>query len=728
MNARRLTFAIFAASLLVLSPLAFQSKWPLVFYRFDGIFLLIFATMQKIWSLGGWNFTTNPLQGIGALELPQHTTLLDPGLWLAVSLPPRIGPTAAMTYYAALLATITCWLGVRMGLDALVSVAGAWIALLLAFPYVYPSLGFDFLWGDPAYVPLIFLDVAAFLLLLEFGKGPRLADAARFLGLAAICAYQLIQYPNFAPVSGIVLIVFGVASLVMAASMRERMIKLAGAAALAGLALAVFGRLVIGIYGFSKPTYFWYEFFPRPGQLRDLTFFIADHSRWPAWLVYGLSLFGALHAAVRGSGAIRPIARAFLGFLGFNLVLNLLLNQGWKGPRIAYIDIFGYPFYCLFAAYGAGLAANWPLLDGLWQRATAAAAGVMPRLRHGAVPALAVGFLPWLVLIDYRPAPLNRPLVRNLNPYVWPPVATPVSRFLAAEISLRPGSPFRGRIASIAGSDFDPEYVSAPLINQHNYDVMNLFFSGNDHRLYGLWYFGIPTLLECNQFSSPFFHLVNARLLNAAGARDLRSYETQSIANDRIMALLGARYLMSDKLLAGRTPALHHQLVQGRDLYIYSIPAANVAGYSVTQVRRAASAQDAITWLADPSVDLRDAAVLTLPEDLPPLVPASRSSLVVERGGYRVSAESPGTSLLVLPVEYSHCLRPELTSTGGTPPRLLRANLTLAAVLFSGRVEGTLRLRYGPFSSACRIDDWREADALRIGDVREWPKLPFPPQ
>ena len=38
MSGRRLTFAIFAASLLVLSPLAFQSKWPLVFYRFDGIF------------------------------------------------------------------------------------------------------------------------------------------------------------------------------------------------------------------------------------------------------------------------------------------------------------------------------------------------------------------------------------------------------------------------------------------------------------------------------------------------------------------------------------------------------------------------------------------------------------------------------------------------------------------------------------------------------------------
>ena len=51
--------------------------------------------------------------------------------------------------------------------------------------------------------------------------------------------------------------------------MRERLIKLAGAAALGCLTLAVFGRLVFGIYGFAKPTFFWYEFFPRPGNLRD---------------------------------------------------------------------------------------------------------------------------------------------------------------------------------------------------------------------------------------------------------------------------------------------------------------------------------------------------------------------------------------------------------------------------------------------------------------------------
>jgi len=70
-------FSALAISLLILSPIAFHSKFPLVFYRFDGIYLLIASLMQKIWSLSDWYFTTNPLQGIGGMELPQHN-LIDP--------------------------------------------------------------------------------------------------------------------------------------------------------------------------------------------------------------------------------------------------------------------------------------------------------------------------------------------------------------------------------------------------------------------------------------------------------------------------------------------------------------------------------------------------------------------------------------------------------------------------------------------------------------------------
>jgi hypothetical protein len=707
---RQFGFAALAISLLILSPIAFHSKFPLVFFRFDGTYLLITAVMQKAWAASDWFFTSNPLQGIGGLELPQHN-LIDPALWLVAYLPASMGPTAAMTFYAALLAAIICWLATRLRMAPLPTIFAAWLGPLLALPYVYPSLGFEFLWGDPTYIILIATNTAVILLFLEFGRGPLAADAARFVAIAAVCAYQFIQLPNFAPVSLIVLAFFGVVALAMAASMRELWIKLVGAGVLGSLAAAVFGPLIFGLYGFAKPTFFWYEFFPRPGSLRDLTFFIAYYSRWPGWIVYGLSLVGALHAALRGNETMRPMARGFLTFILVNLTLILVFNEGWKGPRIAYIDIFFYPFYCIFAVHAITAAAESLKL------------GSRPSGIHSRAGILALCALPWLVLIDSRPPPLERPLVRNLNPFIWPPSETPVIKFLANAIALQPGSPFRGRVASVAGSDYDPSWVSAPFINQHNYDVLSLFLTGNDHRMYGMWYYNIPTLFETNQFSSPFFHLVNARLLNVPGARDLRSHETQSIVNDRIMALLGVRYLLSDKLLPKRRPVLSYRLIEGRDLYVYPVPDSNLDGYAVAKVQHATSGQDVITLLADPTFDPRSTAVLTTSEKLPPLVPVSGSSLTIERGGYRVEADSPRTSLLVLPIEYSHCLHANLTTSGAIPPRLLRVNLVMAGILFSGAIKGSLMLRYGPSSSGCRIDDWREAEALRIGEARDWPMM-----
>src|SRR4029077_12447295 len=197
---RQFGFAALAISLLILSLVAFHSKVPLVFYRFDGTYLLIAAVMQKTWSVSDWYFTSNPLQGIGGLELPQHN-LIDPGLWLTTHLPTSLGPTAAMTCSAVLLAVSIFCLATRLGMAPLPSIFAAWLGPLLALPYVYPSFGFDFLWGVPTYVLLIASNIAVILLFLDFGRDSLAADAARFVAMAAICAYQFVQFPGFAPVS-----------------------------------------------------------------------------------------------------------------------------------------------------------------------------------------------------------------------------------------------------------------------------------------------------------------------------------------------------------------------------------------------------------------------------------------------------------------------------------------------------------------------------------------------
>jgi hypothetical protein len=703
----RVTWIFFAISLLTLSLVAFHFKVPLLFYRFDGTYLLILARMQKTWASSPLDFVSNPLQGIGGLALPQHA-LLDPALWLAAHLSPSAGPVVAMVWYAASLTLAICWLARRLGVSTLTAMSAAWMGLLVALPYVYPPPGFDALAGVPSFAWLILIQIAAILLFLDVGRGPPVADGARIAAIALVYGYQLHEMPHFVPVTAIVVACFGVVGFVAAGSARERLIKAVAAALLVGLAIAGFGRLIYGLYGFAKPTFFWYELLPVRIGPRDQSFLVTAEAKWPAWVVYGLAIAGALHAAGRGSRLIRAFGCGLLAWILGGLALVWLIGEAWKGPRPAYVDIFAYPFYCVFAAHAGAVTLG--AVGGRLAAGGASAAG-----------SAAVCVLPWLVLLDATPPLLERPLVRNINPFVWPPSETPVSKYLASATAMQPGSPFRGRVASIAGSDYDPRWISAPFINQHSYDGMSLFYSGNDHRMYGLWYFDIPTLLEANQFSSPFFHLVNARLLNAPRTLDVRSYETQSIPNDRIMALLGARFLIRDKPLAGRTPVLDHRLVEGRELFVYEIPAPNLAGYAVTRTLRAADAAEALSMLADPATDLRDVAVLTSVQSLPPLVRASAAELIVERGGYRIEARSTGTSLLVLPIEYSHCLRGEWAPGSDPAFRLMRANLAMAAVLFTGRVQGRLVLRYGTFASGCRLDDWRDAEALRISDARQWP-------
>jgi hypothetical protein len=60
-----------------------------------------------------------------------------------------------------------------------------------------------------------------------------------------------------------------------------------------------------------------------------------------------------------------------------------------------------------------------------------------------------------------------------------------------------------------------------------------------------------------------------------------------------------------------------------------------------------------------------------------------RGKMLFERRTISVQAESRGHSLLLIPVQYSHCLVPsEVVKT-----RLLAADLVQAAVLFQGNIE-----------------------------------------
>jgi hypothetical protein len=287
------------------------------------------------------------------------------------------------------------------------------------------------------------------------------------------------------------------------------------------------------------------------------------------------------------------------------------------------------------------------------------------------------------------------------------------------EIGLHGDGTFRGRVANIAGADFEPQYSWAPVISQHDYDGAVAFNTGNDHRYYGMWYFGIPTLIESNQFTSPFFHVINSRLLDTPEQKHARNLTTITRFRPRVLAMLGVRFVITGRPLPGLTP--RQSLVVQPDypdqwtLFLYELPHANVAGYWSLHPHNVDDTRQAMLWMDD-SQSAGDSAMYE--RISASLVAGTASQIRVFRDRLEVDAQSPGTSLLVLPVEFSHCFDMRFGESG--PARMLRANVDQAAFLFSGRLHAELRYRYSPWHFGCRLRDIADANRLKLSETG-WP-------
>jgi hypothetical protein len=195
----------------------------------------------------------------------------------------------------------------------------------------------------------------------------------------------------------------------------------------------------------------------------------------------------------------------------------------------------------------------------------------------------------------------------------------------------------------------------------------------------------------------------------------------------RLLAAIGVRFVVTDSPVEGLRlrqmidVPVSRELLRGLGydpipdftLYLYELTGVNVGQYSPTEPRRASTAREIIAALADGTLDLTRSVVTaqSLPSDL---VPATLQAFDVGVGEFAVRAASAGRSVLVLPMEYSACLRiePNGPATRGMP-RLFRANLISTGVLFDRSVDATIKYRTGPFLGArCRLHDAAEMTTI----------------
>ncbi len=718
-----LVWALSIAILFVFSLFWLPQHADQLFNRLDGAYMRMTVAHQWQYTPRNLGFALNLMSGAGSLIYPSNMPLVSVyvvQLWLTDAIDP------VMTYAivgAFMLAATYLW--ARMAdLDAWMGIVAGWLTAILALPYLpehmlVPNFQLVPHWGNLLFFSTIFL-----YCLSRVTTAVSLPNAICLFFVTLTPAYIVLSDPLNSP---IVVPVTALFALYLALRSTEKAVLAVRIAALAlAVLVVVAGGVLTFLYGntmHAAAAYFHAEYVRTAGTSLDISVLFQTHYPVGMFLV-PLSVAGAILAVWDRGKERRAFALMFLFTTALLLAVSFLLTyviETWRGPQGYYFETALWPLYVIYSVL-------------LLQRAFRALHSWIVRRRL--VPATRSGTndFEWFRLPTAWSTPVMMALYATLVPpvvlaiffagssttrppnYPYPPDETPIIRHLVENAAVELGKPFRGYTATFTGSEIDHDGVDWR--DLHAFDRAELVKTiGNDHRFVGLWYHRIPTINEYSQHISAPLYLVASRLLTRPKDEEVRNILLLTAPDFDLLQMLGTRYVISDRVL--RAPAEQRETLAVGDtvtLRLYELPHPNLATYSPTNVRRVDNAADAMAVMAGP-FDFRTDVLLTVPQS-EPLVEASTQAFEVTLDGVRVSAESAGPSLLLLPIQYSHCLEPVFDGNRPEGFAILRANIVSTAIRFDGRLDVKLVSRNGPFlNSLCRLRDIEDLRRLRLADV-----------
>jgi hypothetical protein len=372
-----------------------------------------------------------------------------------------------------------------------------------------------------------------------------------------------------------------------------------------------------------------------------------------------------------------------------------------------------------FAAVGLGVFAAWHILDsritgGRMSDALIVAAGALFLIavgwgRTAAVLVLALSLVVFQQHIDNSYGPhggnvdsdgVARMQLRGDD----------LVRQLADQMSVLPGGLFRGYVQDAYQHAPGPPNLGDELV-WHWY--WNWDHYGNGQTAFSWSLFNIPTIGEYDPFVKPLYYLLFTHLLNNSSDRQLDNYLVATRIDDRIMGLMGVRYVVTDRF---DTQGLRQVMRRG-PFRVLQVSYPNLGSYSPTQVMYVSSAADVLSALERDGFNPRVQVVVTDGSQLPSLVPAASSELHFDRGGFRVTASSPGWSMLVLPIQFTHCFSFD-AATVPADAQLIRANLAQTGLMFHGDLAAAVSYKRWPLASpACQAQDYADTRALKVGEL-----------
>jgi hypothetical protein len=502
---------------------------------------------------------------------------------------------------------------------------------------------------------------------------------------------------------------YGAASLLDAEDWRDAIPRIAAAGLLAVVpfVLGIF-EYFYGLIGYSAYSFFSSEFqrstfdsafastfwFSQLGRLTIL--FGLMGGAWSVWFENGrVRIFAATH--IVATVLFIPAAYGVVHFA-----------KDYHGTMPSRFEMLMWPYALLFSSIA--------IVQAVKSALRLAAPFVTRRLQSLPRYGTAIGLsLPLGVIMAYNVMQALAHPGRHCLQSFSPIQATSITDFLRDQIALRPGLAFNGIVATIDGVKDKPS-ISWLDLHFHDYQVWQR--TGNDHRFVGLWHFGIPTLFQYFAFTTPPYYLLLTEFLSRPEDKQFRSGLVLTRVDEKMLRLWGVRYVITDDgSSVGRT-IVDLPLADLGSLRLGELADVNLGDYSPTEVRRVVDYRSGIAALHEPHFDGRR-TVVTEADLQGALTGATAAHLVYTKYGLDLHAESRARSLLVLPVQYSHCWSLE----GGGDAQLFRADMMQLGVIFTGTVDLKLVFRYGPLlAGACRVADLRDMAKLRITEGRATPQ------
>jgi len=681
--------------------LAFARNINALFYHYDGSYLLVGTRDQLNFGQPMFEYTNNFLQSIGNIQLPQNARLL-PFLWpIGWFSNLQAAKIASYLILAAIIFLTAYGLARLLSQSRTVALSAGWILGFVSVPFVPRPFFYEILSVAPFFVVIAVAPVVAFCLMRQAGRSSSLlADAATVIGLLALAFYALSAVALLLPIVALGTAIYVVLALCLARRRSELVRKLAVLAAV--LVVAILLRwpwYALGLFLNTAPNFFPNDFTVVYHDKNAASImFQGSEFGWAGPLLVAWSALGAVLSLRSTTLELRAAAWILLTcivtFIGAGIALTLVPH--WILPPPVYLEIAVWPLYGTFAS-----VALYRMVDFVAGRFVPAKLAMDRRLRAQLIVLPAVLLLMTALVIRRLPTAVG---------YPFPPHVSPVVAILRENIALDSLSRFNGRILTATPVKADREDA---WVQQYNATRAWAQTSANDEMSIGLWHYRVPTLFEYNQLLSPVFHALIKRALQRPPIAHQRNITILTYPNVPVLKLLGVRYVLMPQPDASLGEPRATEDRAGVQWGLIELPEPNLATYSPTSIETRRDLASALDFVVDDSVDLTKRAVTPSPV-VGELVPVQSSALAMANEDLHVVAKSAGRSLVIVPVEFSHCM--ELHEMGlGTDKgaALLRVDGVLTGIVFEHDLDAVLSFRIGPLHNPlCRWQDYQDLRAM----------------